>query len=70
MVEIYQTQPADPFTMFLGWLPYIVVVVVALVVLFLTVFTVEQQSAAVVQRFGKFLRTANAGLNFKIPIVD
>jgi regulator of protease activity HflC (stomatin/prohibitin superfamily) len=28
-------------------------------------FTVKQQTAAIVQRFGKFARVANAGLNFK-----
>ena len=33
-------------------------------------FTVEQQTRAVVERFGKFLKTAPPGLNFKIPIVD
>ncbi len=30
-------------------------------------FTVEQQKAAVVQRFGKFARIASPGLNMKIP---
>lgn len=43
---------------------------VGLILVLKSFFTVEQQSAAVIQRFGKFLRIANAGLNFKIPIVD
>ena len=34
---------------------------------FLTVDTAE---AAIVQRFGKFLRVAHAGLNFKTPFVE
>lgn len=33
-------------------------------------FTVEQQTTAVIERFGKFLRSADAGLGFKIPIID
>jgi regulator of protease activity HflC (stomatin/prohibitin superfamily) len=47
-----------------------VVVVLALIVLFSSFFTVEQQTAAVVERFGKFQRVARSGLNFKIPIID
>jgi regulator of protease activity HflC (stomatin/prohibitin superfamily) len=33
-------------------------------------FTIQTQQAAVIQRFGKFLRVATAGLNFKIPWID
>ncbi len=33
-------------------------------------FTVEQQTAAIVQKFGKFSRTAAAGLNFKAPFIE
>ena len=33
-------------------------------------FTVEQQTSVVIERFGKFLRTALPGLNFKIPLID
>jgi regulator of protease activity HflC (stomatin/prohibitin superfamily) len=33
-------------------------------------FTIQTQQAAVIQRFGKFLRIANAGLNFKAPWID
>jgi regulator of protease activity HflC (stomatin/prohibitin superfamily) len=33
-------------------------------------FTVEQRTAAVVQRVGRFLREAGPGLHVKIPIVD
>jgi regulator of protease activity HflC (stomatin/prohibitin superfamily) len=33
-------------------------------------FTVESGSAGVIQRFGKFHRTAAAGLNFKLPLVE
>ena len=34
------------------------------------IFTVEQQTSAVVQRYGKFARIYNAGLNFKYPIIE
>jgi regulator of protease activity HflC (stomatin/prohibitin superfamily) len=33
-------------------------------------FTIQTQQAAVIQRFGKFLRIANAGLNLKAPWID
>lgn len=33
-------------------------------------FTVRQQTAAIVERFGRFKRVAGAGLNFKIPLID
>lgn len=38
--------------------------------LFFIFFTVEQQTAAIVQRFGKFARVAGPGLNMKIPLID
>ena len=43
-----------------------------LVVFFLLsgIFTVKQQTAAVVERFGKFLSGRSSGLHFKIPFVD
>ncbi len=41
-----------------------------LLTLIFSVFTVEQQTAAVIQRFGKFVRVATSGLNFKTPWID
>ena len=38
--------------------------------LFGTLFIVKQQSAAVVERFGKFISVRQSGLQIKIPIVD
>ena len=38
--------------------------------LFLTFFIVKQQSAAVVERFGKFIIVRQSGLQLKIPIID
>lgn len=33
-------------------------------------FTIRQQTAGIIERFGKFKRIASAGLNFKIPLID
>lgn len=41
-----------------------------LIILFSSFFTVKQQSAAVIERFGKFLSIRQSGLQMKIPIVD
>ncbi|MBL4745599.1 MAG: SPFH domain-containing protein [Flavobacteriaceae bacterium] len=39
-------------------------------ILFMGLFIVKQQTTAIVERFGRFIKTAQAGLNFKIPFVD
>jgi regulator of protease activity HflC (stomatin/prohibitin superfamily) len=36
----------------------------------LSFFIVEQQTSAIVERFGKFVRIAMPGLNFKIPLIE
>ncbi|MEZ4553200.1 MAG: SPFH domain-containing protein [Dehalococcoidia bacterium] len=48
----------------------LVVVVLGLITLFSSVFVVSQQTAAVVEHFGRFHRIADAGLHFKIPFVQ
>ncbi|MBP2833830.1 SPFH domain-containing protein [Aquimarina sp. U1-2] len=40
------------------------------IILISGIFTVKQQTAAVVERFGKFLSIRNSGLHFKIPVFD
>jgi regulator of protease activity HflC (stomatin/prohibitin superfamily) len=35
-----------------------------------SLFTVEQRTVAVVQRFGKFVREAGPGIQFKVPFID
>lgn len=40
------------------------------VIIFMGLFTVEQQSAAVIQRFGRFVRIAGPGLNLMIPFIE
>ena len=40
------------------------------VILFMGFFTVNQQTTAIVERFGKFISIRQSGLQFKIPIID
>ncbi|UYW00980.1 SPFH domain-containing protein [Flavobacterium agricola] len=47
---------------------YLLIAVV--VILFLALFTVKQQSAVIVERFGKFNSIRQSGLQFKIPLID
>ena len=47
-----------------------VTVIVALCVLGGSFFMVEQAQVAIIERFGAFVRTAGAGLNMKIPMIE
>lgn len=47
-----------------------VLIILALLIILSGIFMVKQQTAAVVERFGKFIGVRNSGLQFKIPIVD
>ena len=49
---------------------YIFIILFIVLVLFGTLFIVKQQSAAVVERFGKFISVRQSGLQIQIPIVD
>jgi len=44
--------------------------IVSLALLYGTFFTVKQQSAAIVERFGKFTSVRHSGLQLKIPVID
>ena len=56
---------------FLGSLaPFLFWGLILLILLPSTVFTVQQQTAVIVQRFGKFTRIYKPGLNFKIPLIE
>lgn len=48
----------------------ITIIIVGVIILFSGVFTVRQQSAALVERLGRFYGIRTSGLQFKIPIVD
>ena len=48
----------------------IALLVFGLIILFSSFFTVKQQTAVIVERFGKFLSIRNSGLQLKLPIID
>ena len=48
----------------------IVAAVIAVIILANSWFTVRQQSCAIVERLGRYVRTARPGLQFKIPIIE
>ncbi|MBN8689702.1 MAG: SPFH domain-containing protein [Armatimonadetes bacterium] len=48
----------------------IVLSVLGVIILFSGLFIVQQQEVAVIERLGKFVRTAGPGLNFKIPLIE
>jgi regulator of protease activity HflC (stomatin/prohibitin superfamily) len=45
-------------------------IVIALVIISMGLFTVQQATAAIIQRLGKFHSIRQAGLQFKIPLLD
>lgn len=51
-----------------GFLLFILIIL--LIILPSAFFTVSQQSCAIIERFGRFVRIANAGLHIKIPLID
>ncbi|MBR9681978.1 MAG: prohibitin family protein [Candidatus Altiarchaeota archaeon] len=44
--------------------------IIILFAIFMSVYTIDQTELGVVTRFGKYQTVAEAGLNFKIPVVD
>lgn len=48
----------------------VVLIVLAVIVLISSVFIVKQQTAAIIERFGRFNSIRQSGLQFKIPLVD
>jgi regulator of protease activity HflC (stomatin/prohibitin superfamily) len=48
----------------------IIILVLGLILLLSSFFTVKQQTAAIVERFGKFNSIRQSGLHLKIPLVD
>lgn len=54
----------------IGNLKLIIPGILVAVSLFLSIYTVEPEEVGVVQRFGEFVRTAEPGLNFKVPFLE
>lgn len=48
----------------------IALIIIGVIVVLTSFFTVSQQTLAFVERFGKFVRIAYPGLNFKIPLIE
>ena len=46
------------------------IVFIVFLLLFAALFTVKQQTAVIIERFGKFLSIRQSGLHFKIPLID
>jgi regulator of protease activity HflC (stomatin/prohibitin superfamily) len=70
-----QSGPAKSSVLgFLGWGTWIFLGLVAVALFFMfsaaPFFTVEQGEAGVVLRFGKVVKVAAPGLNFKLPVMD
>ena len=59
----------DP-TAFISWFVFAVLVFLVLSVALGSFFTVNTAQVAVITRFGRFLRVANPGLNWKWPFID
>lgn len=52
-------------------MPYLgIIIFIGLLVLFASFFTVNQATAAIVERLGKFLVVRQSGLHLKIPFID
>ncbi|MCB0456481.1 MAG: SPFH domain-containing protein [Flavobacteriaceae bacterium] len=54
----------------MGGILAIPVLIFAFFILLMFIFTVKQQTAAIIERFGRFQSIRSSGLRFKIPIVD
>ena len=53
-----------------GYILLPLLIIFGLIIVFSGIFTVRQQSAAIVERFGRFQSIRNSGLHLKIPIID
>ncbi len=53
-----------------GFVFLIPVIVIGFLILLSGIFIVKQQTAAIIERFGRFQSIRNSGLQFKIPVFD
>ncbi len=54
----------------MGEFLFVPIIFIGLIILFSSFFTVKQQTAVIIERFGKFHSVRNSGLQLKIPMVD
>ena len=52
------------------YLTFPIIIVLVAIVLFAAFFVVKQQTAAIIERFGKFQSIRQSGLQLKIPLID
>lgn len=48
----------------------LILVIAVIALIFLSLFTVKQQTAVIIERFGKFNMIRQSGLHIKIPLID
>ena len=53
-----------------GVIKIIIVAIVVLILLFSSVYQISPEEIGVILRFGKFVRTTDPGLHFKVPLVE
>ncbi len=53
-----------------AWICFGLAAFIFFIILLGSFFVIKQQTVGIIERFGKFLRLAQPGLRFKIPIVD
>jgi regulator of protease activity HflC (stomatin/prohibitin superfamily) len=53
-----------------GTIVFLLAALVVLVVIGSGLFTVTQQTVAIIERFGRYVRTAEPGLRLKIPVIE
>ncbi len=51
-------------------IPFLILLFFGFIILLSSFFTVKQQTAVIVERFGKFLSIRQSGLQLKIPLID
>ncbi|OIQ31076.1 MAG: SPFH domain-containing protein [Bacteroidetes bacterium MedPE-SWsnd-G2] len=49
---------------------FLPILILVILLIFASLYTVKQQSAAILERFGKFKVVSQSGLRFKIPLID
>lgn len=49
---------------------FVAIIFIGLIILFASFFIVKQETAAIVERFGKLQSVRHAGFHLKIPLID
>ncbi len=49
---------------------YSILTFILIILFFASFFTVKQQTRAIIERFGRYVRTAKPGLSMKVPFID